>query len=176
MNNVIAQTSPNATIDPLLEARLVDCARAGHVAIESRLNELEDEWSRNRVQEIFVACTVLIGLAVACFVTLWGLVASALAGLLLLENALIKRSILDAVFKRFGWRTVADRERERSMLKAIRGEFSDLPAVVDEEDRLAVARFEDEGAVIDGPEVSVPVNHTAVREVIEIVQRHTSKG
>ena len=171
MNHVIAQTSPNATIDPQLEARLVDCARAGHVAIESRLNELEEEWSRNRVQEIFVACTVLIGLAVACFVTLWGLVASALAGLLLLENALIKRSILDAVFKRFGWRTVADRERERSMLKVIHGEFSDLPAVVDEEDRLAVARFEDEGAVIDGPDVSVPVNHTAVREVIEIVQR-----
>jgi hypothetical protein len=96
--------------------------------------------------------------------------------LLLLQNALTKQSILDPVFKKFGWRTVADRERERSMLKAIYGEFNDLPAVVDEEDRLAVARFEDEGAVIDRPEVSVPVNHAAVREVIEIVQRDTQKG
>jgi len=171
MNHVIAQTASNATNDPHLEARLVDCARAGHVAIESRLNELEGEWSRKRVQEIFVACTVLIGLTAAYFITVWGLIAAALAGLLLLQSALTKRSILDAVFKQFGWRTVADRERERSMLKAIGGEFNDLPAVVDEQDRLAVARFEDEGAVIDGPEVSVPVNHTAVREVIEIVQR-----
>jgi hypothetical protein len=176
MNHAIAQTSSNATIDPQLEGRLVDCARAGHVAIESRLNELEGEWSRKRVQEIFVACTVLIGLTVAYFfVTVWGLIAAALAGLLLLQSALTKRSILDAVFKRFGWRTAVDRERERSMLKAIHGEFNDLPPVVDEEDRVAVARFEDEGAVIDGPEVFVPVNHTAVREVIEIVQRDTPK-
>jgi hypothetical protein len=175
MNHAITQTSSNPTNDPLLEARLVECARAGHVAIELRLNELEGEWSRNRVQEIFVACTVLIGVTAAYFITVWGLIVAALAGLLLLQNALTKHSILDAVFKRYGWRTVADRERERSMLKAIRGEFNDLPAVVDEEDRLAVARFEDEGAVIDGPEVFAPVNHVAVREVIEIVQRETPR-
>jgi hypothetical protein len=91
--------------------------------------------------------------------------------LLLLQNALTKQSMLDAVFDRFGLRNVAERERERSMLKVIRGDFNAIPAVVDEDDRLAVARFEDEGAVIDGPEVSVPVNHAAIREVIEVVQR-----
>ena len=60
-------------------------ARAGHVAIESRLNELEGEWSRNRVLEIVVACTVLIGVTAAYFITVWGLIVAALAGLLLLE-------------------------------------------------------------------------------------------
>jgi hypothetical protein len=171
MTQVNAQASPNSIVDPLLEARMVDCARAGHVASDSRLNELEEEWSRNRVLEIFVAFTVLIGLTVAFFVTVWGLLATAVAALLLLQNALTKQSILDAVFKRFGLRSVAERERERSMLKAIRGEFHTIPSVVDEEDRLAVARFEDEGAVIDGPEVTVPVNHAAIRKVIEVVQR-----
>jgi hypothetical protein len=150
---------------------MVDCARAGHVASESRLHELEEEWSRNRVLEIFVASTVLIGLAVGSFITVWGLLAAALAASLLLQNALTKHSILDAVLERFGLRSVTERERERAMIKVIRGEFNDIPAAVDEEDRLAVARFEDEGAVIDGPEVSVPVNHAAIREVIEVVQR-----
>jgi hypothetical protein len=171
MIHVSSQVSPNLTVDPLLEARMVDCARAGHVASESRLKELEEEWSRNRVLEIFVACTALAGLAVASFVSVWGMLATALAALLLLQNALTKQSILDAIFKRFGLRNVAERERERSMLKVIRGDFNAIPAVVDEEDRLAVSRFEDEGAVIDGPEVSVPVNHAAIREVIEVVQR-----
>jgi hypothetical protein len=40
MIHVNAQMSPNSTVDPLLEARMVDCARGGHVATESRLIEL----------------------------------------------------------------------------------------------------------------------------------------
>jgi hypothetical protein len=57
------------------------------------------------------------------------------------------------------------------MLKAIRGDFNELPSAVEEEDRVAIARLEAEGGMVDGPEIPVPLNHAAIREVIEIVQR-----
>jgi hypothetical protein len=172
MRNLHTQTTSDVeAVDPLVEARLVECAIGGPSAIKARLSELDREWGCNRVLEVLIASTSLIGLAIAAFVSPWGMLATAVASLLLLENALTRRSILNPVLKRFGWRSGIEREQERAMLKAIRGDFNELPSAVEEEDRVAIARLEAEGGMVDGPEIPVPLNHAAIREVIEIVQR-----
>lgn len=159
------------TVDPKVETRLVECAIEGSPAIETRLEELDHEWSRNRVLEAIVAATALIGLALAYFVSPWGFMVVAIAGLILLQHALTRQSVLNSLLRFFGWRSTVAREQERSMLKAIRGDFDDLPVVVEEEDRAAIARLEEEGGVVDGPDIPVPVDHQAIREVIVTVRR-----
>jgi hypothetical protein len=60
------------------------------------------------------------------------------------------------------------------MLRAIRGDFDDLPVVVEEEDRAAIARLEEEGGVVDGPEVSAPVDHAAIHDLIGVMRHGSS--
>ena len=63
------------------------------------------------------------------------------------------------------------------MLKAIHGEFNDLlPQSLRRKIGWPSRDSRMKRGHRHGPEVYVPVNHTVVREVIEIVQRDTPKG
>lgn len=153
-----------------VESRLAECAVIGESAIESRLKQLDREWTRGRAVQVLLGMATLGGAAAAYWFGASGLIVVAIAGLLLLQNGLAKLGFVSMAFKALGWRTLAERELERSMLKAIRGDFARLPSVIDQEELAEIARMEAEGGVVDGPEPPVPVNREAVREVINIVQ------
>ncbi len=161
-----------ATGLPGVKGRLVECAIDGREAIDKRLNEIDKEWSRSRVLEFGLGAVILAGVGVGYAVTPWALIPVAVGGLVLIENSLVKRSGSGLILEKLGWRSVAERERERTMLKAIRGDFEQLPRVVDDEDRDAISRLEGEGGGASAGECAtcVPVNHEAVREIIEIVE------
>lgn len=153
-----------------VEARLAECAVVGEAAIDSRLKQLDHEWTRGRAVQVSLGLLALAGAALSYFYGAWGLAVVATAGLLLLQNGLASLGLASRLFKVLGWRTLAERELERSMLKAIRGDFARLPSVIDETELAEISRMEAEGGVVDGPAPPVPVNREAVREVIDIVR------
>lgn len=161
---------------PEIEARLVDCAVEGPAGVAKRLRDLEAEWSLERVRECAVGAVTLAGTGVAYFWFPWGLSLTALSALLAFQDATTRAGVLTVLLRRSGWRAEAEREAERSMLKAVRGDFAELPPVVEDADREAIARLEGEGGPVDGPEVPVPVDHEAVRELVERVQRDAPTG
>jgi hypothetical protein len=58
MRNLYTQTTSDVeAVDPLVEARLVECAIGGPSAIKARLSELDREWGCNRVLEVLIAST-----------------------------------------------------------------------------------------------------------------------
>lgn len=166
-------TTDTRTPDPQIQTRLVECAIEGDERIKSRLHELNREWSHNRALELVTSVTTLLGAMIAWIWTPWGLALVALAAVFQLQNALARSSVLGACLRKLGWRSATERELERSMLKAIRGDYSVVPSLVDEEDRRAIERLEGEGGSIDGAGTAVPVDDSAVREVMEIAQRDT---
>jgi hypothetical protein len=171
LNSETVHVLPQGSSAARVEARLAEAAVEGPAGIELRLQQIQREWSRDRAIGLLIGVLSLLGLAIAWFAGPWGLLLTGIAGLLLIQNALMSPSLLGAGLSSAGWRSEVAIEQERAMLKAIRGDFDQLQPVVDEEDRIAIARLEEEGGVVDAPEISVPVNRQAIREVIETVQR-----
>ena len=95
--------------------------------IDARLAELEREWDIERTLE---ANAATISLASITFGLLTGrrtsLLAGAVAGFLL-QHAVQGWCPPVSVFRRLGVRTAAEIDQERYALKALRGDFDDLP-------------------------------------------------
>jgi hypothetical protein len=101
---------------------------AAHPAeIEYRLADLEREWDVERALTAHSAAVVLTGLALGVLVDRRYLLLSALSATLLMQHALKGWCLPLPLIRRLGVRTAAEIDYERYALKALRGDFQDIP-------------------------------------------------
>jgi len=155
-----------------IEDRLARIAFEGAPAIARRLAELDHEWSAGRVAKVLVAAGILAGLAAAVLLSLWWLVLPVLLGLMLLQHLATRENWLTHALKRLGLRSGLEIEHERWALKALRGDFHNLPIVYDRADEDALVRLEGEGGITDDPPSLHEENRAAVKDVLERVDTH----
>jgi hypothetical protein len=91
--------------------------------IERRLDELDREWDIERTLEANAATLALTGTLLGAFVDRRFLVLPAIVTGFLLQHALQGWCPPVPVFRRLGVRTMAEIDRERYALKALRGDF-----------------------------------------------------
>lgn len=94
--------------------------------IGRRLDELDEEWDIERVLEANAASLSLIGLALASGVDRRWLLLPAGVVAFLLQHALQGWCPPVPVFRRLGYRTASEIDRERYALKALRGDFDQM--------------------------------------------------
>jgi hypothetical protein len=151
------------------EERLLRIASEGKPAIDRRLRELDHEWSAGRVAKVIAAAGILVGLVAAVLISLWWLVLPVVFGLLLLQHVVSRDCWLTRALTALGLRSGIAIEHERCALKALRGDFRNLPIVYDRTDEDALARLADEGGI---PEETPPLheeNRAAVKDVLQRV-------
>src|SRR5262245_12923879 len=103
----------------------------GPEAIEKRLADLDREWTAGRVIKVAAGLALVAGLALATLLHPAWLVLPVIVGLLLLEYAVRCDSVLTWLLRSAGFRTSKQIEHERIALKALRGDFRNLPTVFD---------------------------------------------
>src|SRR5262249_3197329 len=147
--------APGATEEHRQTARTVaNVVYDGPEAIEKRLTELDHEWTAGRVIKVASGLGIIVGLGLAAIVHVAWLTLPVAIGLLLLQYAVSRHSVLTWVLGSAGIRTGTDVEHERIALKALRGDFRNLPTVFDKADRDALARLEGEGGIAEGPGIT----------------------
>lgn len=113
------------------EKSIARCAAAGPAAIDQRLVELDQEWDIERTLEANAATVGLLGLTLGATVDRrWFFLPTAVATFLL-QHALQGWCPPLPVFRRLGIRTRSEIDAERYALKALRGDFRDLPVAPD---------------------------------------------
>jgi hypothetical protein len=117
----------NEEIRRQIESNVACWASGGPEAIERRLVELDREWDIERTLEANAATASLIGLALGATVDRrWFIFPAVVAGFLL-QHAVQGWCPPVPIFRRLGFRTAAEIDRERYALKALRGDFHGLP-------------------------------------------------
>jgi hypothetical protein len=120
-------------------------------AVDRRLEQLDREWGLERTLQAGGAVAVLAGVALGAAVDRRLLALPAVAGGLLLLQAVGGWSPQVGLLRRLGWRTASEIDEERYALKALRGDFRGLRALTSAADRADVARFEGEGGRVTEP-------------------------
>jgi hypothetical protein len=117
----------NEAIRRRTDERVARLAAEGPKAIATRLAELGQEWDIERTLEANAAAasllTVMLGAAAS---KKWFLMTGVVAGFLL-QHALEGWCPPLPIFRRLGFRTQSEIDYERYALKALRGDFRDLP-------------------------------------------------
>jgi hypothetical protein len=122
-----------ARIDSDTYDSLLRHASAGDTAISRRIEELDREWDVDRTLETEAALMALSGLALGAtvnrkFFALPGFVAS-----MVLLQAVTGWYPLLPLFRRLGFRTAREINRERYALKALRSDFDHLDDLASED-------------------------------------------
>lgn len=118
--------SANERIRRQTEQNITRLRHAGPHAIERRLDELDAEWDIERVLETNAASAVLIGTGLGASVNRRWFALPAIVGAFLLQHAVQGWCPPLPVFRRLGFRTAAEIDRERYALKALRGDFDQI--------------------------------------------------
>ncbi|MEW5847254.1 MAG: hypothetical protein AB2A00_00520 [Myxococcota bacterium] len=128
-SRVAAHTAPDVNKDlaRLTEISVADHFAAGADAVNLRLEELDREWDLDQamasVSALMVALGGVLGLTVSRrFLGIPFVVAGAL-----FQHAVEGWSPVLPVLRRLGFRTRQEIDEERYALKAVRGDFKDLP-------------------------------------------------
>jgi hypothetical protein len=124
-------TSPSASrrIRRQTVASVAACAMGGVPAIEERLAELDREWDVERCLETGAASLSLVGMVLGRAVDRrWYLLPAAVAGFLL-QHSLQGWCPPLPLLRALGVRTADEINQERYALKALRGDFADVPEV-----------------------------------------------
>jgi hypothetical protein len=108
------------------EERVARIAAAGPETIARRLRELDEEWDIERTLEANAATISATGAALALLVDRRFALVPLVVGSFLLQHATQGWCPPLPVFRRFGYRTQAEIERERYALKALRGDFQQM--------------------------------------------------
>ncbi len=116
----------NRRIDRYTEDNIRYFATQGRGAISERIDDLEEEWDVDRLVQ---ACISGVGLTSiifgAVFSRKWWLVTTAAVGFL--GNHAVNGWCPSAIlFRRLGFRTRQEIDREKYALKALRGDFDDI--------------------------------------------------
>ncbi|EKV30469.1 hypothetical protein C882_4428 [Caenispirillum salinarum AK4] len=123
----------NARIRAASDARVLDAARRleemnGRLDdIDRRLADLEQEWDIERTLETNAAALALTGTVLGAFVDRRFLALPALVTGFLLQHAIQGWCPPLPIFRRRGVRTQREITEERMALKALRGDFDNLP-------------------------------------------------
>ena len=117
----------NEAIRHQTEENVARLAGAGPEAIDRRLAELDREWDIERTLEANASTLALIGVGLGACVDRRFLVLPALVSGFLLQHALQGWCPPVPLFRHLGVRTAAEIDHERYALKALRGDFHDLP-------------------------------------------------
>jgi len=149
-----------------LERRLACLADAGPHAITERLEELEQEWSAGRMTKVTIGMLIVAGMALAALLSPWWLVLPAAAGLLLLHYTFSRVSWMGVLFQRLGFRSGADIDHEKFALKALRGDFRNLPTVHEIENKEDISRLEGEGGIVLEADDAKPDAHEVVKHAV----------
>jgi hypothetical protein len=153
---------------PALEQRLACLADAGQQAIAERLEAIEREWSAGRMTKATIGVVVIVGLALTALLrNPWWLILPTLGGFLLLQYLFDRSSWLGAMFGKMGYRSGAEIDQEKFALKAIRGDFRDLPTIHEIENKDDIMRLEGEGGISVEMDERKPDAQAIVREVLE---------
>ncbi len=123
----------NRRIRRELEARVYYFAQHAD-EIDVRLDELDHEWDIERLLEANAGILALAGLTFGIARSRWYLV-SALAAYFLVQHAIQGWSPPASLFRRLGIRTTREINHERYALKALRGDFGNVHAEGDAEER-----------------------------------------
>ncbi len=118
----------NQAIRRQTEERVAQCSAAGPEAIEQRLAELDHEWDIERTLEANAATLAATGAALALLTDRRFALVPLVVGSFLLQHAVQGWCPPVPVFRRLGFRTQSEIDYERYALKALRGDFRNLPA------------------------------------------------
>ena len=102
---------------------LHEYAHKGKKKISERLEELDKEWDVERTLLLNAAVISLTGALLGAFVNKKWFLLSAVAGFVMAEEALTGWSPPSAIMKKLGKRTREEIQRERTGLKAFKGDF-----------------------------------------------------
>jgi len=152
-------------LDARLESTLRSVIDGGPTAIDERLAHLDREWTTGRATKAAAAVLIVAGLALS-FLNPWWLILPVVGGAMLLQYLFGRRSLAGGFFHSLGLRTGCEIEQEKLALRALRGDFQNLPTLHQVEDRDATARMEGEGGIpveYDEPKVDADA---AVKELI----------
>lgn len=155
--------------DARLECTLRTVIDGGPAAISERLEQLDHEWTTGRATKAAAAVLIVTGLALS-LLSPWCLILPVVGGVMLLQYLFGRRSLTGAFFHSLGLRSGCEIEQEKMALKALRGDFQNLPTLHQVEDVDATARMEGEGGI--AVEYDEPKVHpdAAVKEVIGAVK------
>ena len=103
--------------------------RQGRYEISRRLEDLDHEWDMERTLEANAASITLLGLGLGTFVNRRLFMLPAMVAGFLLQHAVQGWCPPVPFFRRLGFRTAREIDSERYALKAIRGDFDNLPAM-----------------------------------------------
>lgn len=109
------------------ERNISHIAHRGRPEIDRRLKELDQEWDIERTLEANAASLALMGLGLGVFVNRRFFMLPAVVAGFLLQHAIQGWCPPVPVFRRLGIRTAREISAERYALKAVRGDFEDLP-------------------------------------------------
>lgn len=102
---------------------LHEYAHKGKKVISERLTELNSEWDVERTLLLNAAVISLTGAFLGAFVNKKWFILSAVAGFVMAEEAITGWSPPSAIMKKLGKRTREEIQRERTGLKAFKGDF-----------------------------------------------------
>lgn len=118
----------NEQIRRQTEANVARYAAAGRETIDRRLAELDWEWDIERTLEANAATAVLVGVTLGALVDRRFFFLPAVVAGFLLQHAVQGWCPPMPIFRRLGIRTAREIDHERYALKALRGDFRNLPA------------------------------------------------
>ncbi len=117
----------NEQIRKRTEQSISYVGRQGRAQISRRLEELNHEWDIERTLEANAASIALLGLGLGAFVNRRLFMLPAVVAGFLLQHAVQGWCPPVPFFRRLGFRTAREIASERYSLKALRGDFDDLP-------------------------------------------------
>lgn len=116
----------NERVDREIEEHLREYAGKTRDEITKRIDELEDEWDIERVINANSAAFSVLGLVLGTAVNRrWLLLPAFIAGFIA-QYAVTGWSLQTSLFRRLGFRTREEIDRERYALKALRGDFNEI--------------------------------------------------
>lgn len=118
----------NQAIRARADAEVVRLESASDEEIAERLRELDEEWDVERLLQVNASTLVLLGVLLGAKVDRRFLLLPAAVFTFFAQHALQGWCPPIPVFRRLGVRTHREIARERHALKALRGDFDDLPA------------------------------------------------
>ena len=151
--------------EPSLQSRIAHCAALGIDGINDRLAALDREWPAGRMVKVTLGVATIGGFLLADFFDPLWLLLPVISGAFLLQYCFFRRSILAEVYQALGFRSGADIDEERLLLRALRGDFRHLPTLDQIEDKHATHRMEDEG----GPAVEIDDERYDPQEAAAII-------
>ncbi len=116
----------NRELDERAEDRVRGYARSSREEITARIEELEQEWSIERLIELEAPMMALTGLGLGAAVSRKFLVLPAFVFSMVALHGIQGWYPMIPVFRRLGFRSRQEIDREKFAMKALRGDFKDI--------------------------------------------------